>query len=170
MEIDKYIIILTFIPWLLIFIVSTINNLNNPNYKSFSFKYLRNNIFKIFRLDTLLLIIAFWYFSSFNREFVSQYLFSIMCLYLFVNFFYEKRQNLEKGFWKANILNIILLIIIMSIPFILYYNNYDLDTVYKLMLIYLFGEYIIILLVSYITKLIKFLLKKIKGNKKNTEI
>ena len=93
-----------------------------------------------------------------------------MCLYLFVNFFYEKRQNLEKGFWKANILNIILLIIIMSIPFILYYNNYDLDTVYKLMLIYLFGEYIIILLVSYITKLIKFLLKKIKGNKKNTEI
>ena len=63
--INKYIILLTFIPWIIIFIISSIRNLNNNNYQNFTFKYLTKNLFKIFRLDTLFLIIVFFYFASF---------------------------------------------------------------------------------------------------------
>ena len=160
MELDRYITWITFIPWILIITVSMISNLNNENYRKISFKYLSKNIFKIFRLDTLLLIICFWYFASFDREFVDKYLFAIMCLYLFVNFFYEKRNPIKKQFWKDNIISIILLIIINIIPFIYYNNTGNLNFTYKIMLLYLFLEYIIILIVSYISKLIKKLFKK----------
>ena len=160
MELDRYITWITFIPWILIITVSMISNLNNENYRKFSFKYLSKNIFKIFRLDTLLLIICFWYFASFDMEFVDKYLFAIMCLYLFVNFFYEKRNPIKKQFWKDNIISIILLIIINIIPFIYYNNTGNLNFTYKIMLLYLFLEYIIILIVSYISKLIKKLFKK----------
>ena len=95
MNINKYIILVTFIPWILIVFVSVLSNLNNENYQKFSFKYLGKNFFKIFRLDTLLLILCFWYFASFHKTFVDKYLFSIMCLYLFVNFFYEKRSDYQ---------------------------------------------------------------------------
>ena len=160
MDIEKYIILITFIPWILIIVVSMISNLNNEHYQTFSLKYLSKNIFKIFRLDTLLLIICFWYFASFDREFVDKYLFAIMCLYLFVNFFYEKRNPINKKFWKENIIQIILLIIMNLIPFIYYNNTGNLNFTYKIMLLYLFFEYIIILIVSYISKPIKKLFKK----------
>ena len=151
MDIEKYIIIVTFIPWILIAIVSTISNLNNEHYCTFSLKYLGKNIFKIFRLDTLLLILCFWYFASFGLEFVDKYLFAIMCLYLFVNFFYEKKNSLKKGFFQAHIMELIILLLVISIPFIYYH--------YKLMLLYLFFEYIIILIISLIAKFIKKICK-----------
>lgn len=160
MNINKYIILVTFIPWILIVFVSVLNNLNNENYQKFSFKYLGKNFFKIFRLDTLLLILCFWYFASFHKTFVDKYLFSIMCLYLFVNFFYEKRNPLKKNFFKENIIQIILLLFITIIPFIYYYKTNNLNITYKIMLLYLYLEYIIILIVSYITKLIKKLFNK----------
>lgn len=159
MDIEKYIIIVTFIPWILIAIVSTISNLNNEHYCTFSLKYLGKNIFKIFRLDTLLLILCFWYFASFGLEFVDKYLFAIMCLYLFVNFFYEKKNSLKKGFFQAHIMELILLLLVISIPFIYYHNTDNLNFTYKLMLLYLFFEYIIILIVSLIAKFIKKICK-----------
>lgn len=164
MELEKYITFITFIPWILIIIVSMLNNLNNENYQKFSLKYLGKNIFRIFRLDTLLLIICFWYFASFNKEFVDKYLFAIMCLYLFVSFFYEKRNPFKKNFWKENFIQIILLIIINIIPFVYYYQTDNLIITYKIMLLYLFFEYIIILIVSYIAAPIKMLFQK-KGSK-----
>ena len=160
MDIERYITWVTFIPWILIIIVSLINNLNNEHYQNFSLKYLTRNIFKIFRLDTLLLIICFWYFASFNREFVDKYLFAIMCLYLFVNFFYEKKNSLKKNFVKENFIQLILLLMIILIPFIYYHVTDNLNFTYKIMLLYLFLEYIIILIVSYFTKLLKKLFKK----------
>lgn len=166
MELEKYITFITFIPWILIIIVSMLNNLNNENYQKFSLKYLGKNIFRIFRLDTLLLIICFWYFASFNKEFVDKYLFAIMCLYLFVSFFYEKRNPFKKNFWKENFIQIILLIIINIIPFVYYYQTDNLIITYKIMLLYLFFEYIIILIVSYIAAPIKMLFQK-KGLSRN---
>lgn len=155
MELEKYIIFLTFVPWILIVIISMLNNLSNKYYKRFSLKYLGKNIFKIFRLDTLLLLIFFWYFSSFNREFVGQYLFAVMCLYMFVNFFYEKRNSLKKGFFRENVIEIILLIIFNILPFIYYYQTGELINTYKIMLLYLFFEYFIIIIVSLIARVIK---------------
>ena len=164
MDIEQYIIWITFIPWILISIVSLINNLSNEHYQKFSLKYLSRNIFKIFRLDTLLLIICFWYFASFNKEFVDKYLFAIMCLYLFVNFFYEKQNRVKKNFLKENIIELILLLIVMIIPFIYYHITNNLNLTYKIMLLYLLLEYIIILIVSLIARIIKKVFKR-KGSK-----
>lgn len=163
MELEKYIIFITFIPWILIVLISMLYNLNNENYKKFSLKYFSKNIFRIFRLDTLILIICFWYFASFDKEFVDKYLFTIMCLYLFVSFFYEKGNTLKKNFWKDNIIEIILLIIINILPFLYYHQTGNLLNTYKIMLLYLFFEYIIILMVSYIAALFKKI-----GKKKNS--
>lgn len=160
MNIDKYIVLITFIPWLLFFIVSILNNLNNKDYKTFSLKYLKKNFFKIFRIDTLFLIIAFYYFSSFGKEFVDKYLFAVMCLYLFMNSFYEKKEKIKKDFFKKNFLNLVLLFIIMLIPFTVYFIKQKLVLTYKIMLLYLYFEYIMILLVNYISKFIFKVLKR----------
>ena len=159
MDIEKYIIIVTFIPWILIAIVSTISNLNNEHYCTFSLKYLGKKYLQNISLDTLLLILCFWYFASFGLEFVDKYLFAIMCLYLFVNFFYEKKNSLKKGFFQAHIMELILLLLVISIPFIYYHNTDNLNFTYKLMLLYLFFEYIIILTISLIAKFIKKICK-----------
>lgn len=160
MKIDKYIVLITFIPWLLFFIVSILNNLNNKDYKTFSLKYLKKNFFKIFRIDTLFLIIAFYYFSSFGKEFVDKYLFAVMCLYLFMNSFYEKKEKIKKDFFKKNFLNLVLLFIVMLIPFTVYFVKQRLVLTYKIMLLYLYFEYIMILLVNYISKFIFKVLKR----------
>lgn len=160
MELEKYITAITFIPWILIIIVSLLNNLNNEDAQSFSLKYLCKNIFKIFRLDTLLLIICFWYFASFDKDFVDKYLFAIMCFYLFVSFFYETKNKWVDNFWKKNSIQIFLIIIIILLPFIYYYVTNELVITYKIMLLYLFFQYIIILIVNYIAKVIKKIFKK----------
>lgn len=152
---DKYIVFLTFIPWILFFIVSIIRNLNNNNYRKFSFSYLRKNLFKIFRLDLLFLVGVYIYFASYKMEFVDKYLFLVMNLYLFVNSFYDKKSKISKNFYKKNIIELILLVLIMLIPFIIYIVKDNLVLTYKIMLLYLVFEYVIILLVSYLGRLLK---------------
>lgn len=160
MEINKYITYLTFVPWIFIYIVSVVRNLNNKQYQRFSWNYFKKNIFRIFRIDTLFLIIVFFYFASFGMEFVNKYLFAVICLYLCVNSFYEKNKSLEKNFGQKYLAELILLFIFMLIPFGLYYIKHDLAFTYKFMLISLFLEYILILLVSTIVKLFKKIIKK----------
>ena len=157
--INKYIILLTFIPWIIIFIISSIRNLNNNNYQNFTFKYLTKNFFKIFRLDTLFLIIVFFYFASFEKDFVNKYLFTVMNIYLCVNSIYEKKAKYSENFLKNNIFNFIILIIILTTPFIFYFIRKDLVVTYKIMLIYLFIEPLIIILINYISKLLKKIIK-----------
>lgn len=161
MEINKYITFLTFIPWVFMYVVSIIRNLNNKEYHTFSWKYLKKNILRIFRIDTLFLIIVYFYFASFDMEFVSEYLFAVICLYLFVNSFYEKKKPLKKDFLKNYIGEAFLLFLYMLLPFLGYYiMYYDLVFIYKWMLLSLFFEYFLILIGCMIVKLFKNILKK----------
>lgn len=155
MDLDQYITILTFIPWVLYIVVSLITNLNKEEYRLINFNYIRKNFFKIFRLDTLFLLIVFIYFTTFKMEFVLEYLFAIMCIYLFVNSFYEDKNKLKKGFFKENIISIILIFILILIPFIIYFKTKDIIKTYNIMLIYVFIEYILIIIASYIEKFLK---------------
>jgi len=159
MDLDQYITILTFIPWVLYIVVSLITNLNKEEYRLINFNYIRKNFFKIFRLDTLFLLIVFIYFTTFKMEFVLEYLFAIMCIYLFVNSFYEDKNKLKKGFFKENIISIILIFILILIPFIIYFKTKDIIKTYNIMLIYVFIEYILIIIVSYIEKFLKKIFK-----------
>ncbi len=152
---SKYIIFLTFIPWIIIFIVSSLRNINNPNYQKITFKYFTKNFFKIFRLDTLFLIIVFFYFASYDKEFVNQYLFAVMNIYLCVNSIYEKKEKYPKNFIKNNIFNIVILLLILITPFVIYFTKKDLVFTYKIMLIYLFLESLIIIIINKLLKLLK---------------
>lgn len=154
-KINNYIILLTFIPWIAIFFKSIITNLNNLNYQTFSWSYLFKNIFKIFRLDILLLVIVFFYFSSFDKSFVDKYLFSAMCIYMFLNSFYEEKNCLNKNFYQDNWLKLLIILIIMFIPFIIYYIYSNLKLTYQIMLMYLFLEYLIILFAHYLSLLLR---------------
>lgn len=159
MSIDKYIVLITFIPWILFFLKSGIYNLNNSNYESLSWKYLKNNFFKIFRIDTLFLIIAFYYFSSYGKDFVDKYLFAVMALYLLMNSFYDKKEKIKKGFVREKFINIILFLIVMIVPFFIYFGKHNLVLTYKIMLFYIFFQYIIIIAINYVSKLIRNLFK-----------
>jgi len=61
---------------------------------------------------------------------------------------------------KENIINLILLLVVMIIPFSIYFIKHKLILTYKVMLFYLFFQYIIIIVVNYIAKLIKKLFKR----------
>lgn len=159
MSIDKYIVLITFIPWILFFLKSGIYNLNNSNYETLSWKYLKNNFFKIFRIDTLFLIIAFYYFSSYGKDFVDKYLFAVMALYLLMNSFYDRKEKIKKGFVREKFINIILFLIVMIVPFFIYFGKHNLVLTYKIMLFYIFFQYIIIIAINYISKLIRKLFK-----------
>lgn len=153
--ISDYITIVTFIPWVLIFVLSAIYNINNEDYINFSGKYLKKNFFKIFRLDVLFLVGVFFYFASFKKVFVDKYLFPVICIYLFVNYFYENKKSIKKSFWKQNKLELLLLFIVILIPFLVYFKLNNLGLTYKIMLLYLFLEYIIIVVIKKIATLIK---------------
>lgn len=159
MSIDKYIVLITFIPWILFFLKSGIYNLNNSNYETLSWKYLKNNFFKIFRIDTLFLIIAFYYFSSYGKDFVDKYLFAVMALYLLMNSFYDRKEKIKKGFVREKFINIILFLIVMIVPFFIYFGKHNLVLTYKIMLFYIFFQYIIIIAINYVSKLIRNLFK-----------
>ncbi len=142
--INNYITFLTFIPWIIIFIITSLKNLT----KELSFKYLFKNFFKIFRFDTLFLIIVFFYFASFNKDFVNKYLFTVINIYLCVNSIYEPKPKFERGFFKKNILNLIILLLFLIAPPLLFliFNNLLLS--YIFMLLFLFFDYLFIFFIS----------------------
>lgn len=158
MEINNFILILTFIPWIIYFLTLMIKNFTKKDYTKFSFKYLKKNIFQIFRLDILFLILIFYYFATFNLEFVIKYLFLIMVIYLLVNSYYEKKSKFKENFLKENILKIIFLFLITLIPFLIYLKTHNLVLTYMLMFLYLFFNYFITIIISFFTNKIKKLL------------
>ncbi len=160
---NNYLIYLTFMPWLIVFITYTLHNLNNASYQKFSFKYLTKNFIKLFRIDLLVLIIMFYYFTSFKLEFVSMYLFAVMNIYLFVNSFYDHKNKLKEHFFKNNLLNLILIFLITLIPFLIYIFKHDLDLTYKLMLLYLFLEYPLLIITSTLSRELTKLFKRKKA-------
>ena len=107
-------------------------------------------------MDILILIMAFFFFASYNQEFVDKYLFLVMTLYLLVNkLFYEEKEKLTLSFFKNNILELILLFIIILIPLFTYFIKHNLVLAYKMIFIALFFEYFLILIVRKITQWIK---------------
>lgn len=150
-SINFYITLITFIPWIFLFMITIINTLNKSD-EEFSINYLKHHLLKIFRIDLLILIGCFFYFASFKKGFVNKYLFPVMCIYLLFNSFYENKKKLEKNFFKNNIINLIILFFIMLLPIIFYLMFRKLSLTYKIMFIMLFLEYFIVWLVKLVTK------------------
>lgn len=158
--INNCLILLTFIPWIAIFLKNIITNLNNPTYQKFLGPKFLPKIFKIFRLDTLLLVLVFFYFSSFDKAFVDKYLFPVICIYLFLNSFYAEKIPQNKNFFQDNWLKLFIILIIMLLPFLIYFIYGNLKLTYQIMLLYLFLEYLIIFFSHSLSILIKKIFRK----------
>ena len=142
--INNIITYLTFIPWTLVFVKNSLDKIGVKD--KLTFKYLKENFFKIFRLDLLVLIVVFFYFATFDKGFVHKYLFAVMNLYLFINSFYENKVNKYKI--KNKYITLIMIFILMFMPIVYYMLSNNLILTYKIMLICLYLENIIILIIK----------------------
>ncbi len=101
----------------------------------------------IFRFDTLILALVFYYFANYKVDFVSEILFFTINLYLLANKLYDKsinqKLNFKKEFFK--ILIVYLIALILLLPFIF---GHQLNLSYYL-------SFILILIIHFIIWLIK---------------
>jgi hypothetical protein len=140
----NFIIYLSIIPWLFYYSISIYKTLIDLD------KY---SVFYLFRFDSIILILIFAYFVSFNKTFVIEMLFATINLYLFINRLYEKNMT-HPRLKKVILDNKLLLLFIYILTFILIFF---LEKYLKLSYFY----YVLFAL-SFFVNTIVFLLKKLK--------
>jgi hypothetical protein len=140
----NFIIYLSIIPWLFYYSISIYKTLIDLD------KY---SVFYLFRFDSIILILIFAYFVSFNKSFVIEMLFATINLYLFINRLYEKNMT-HPRLKKVILDNKLLLLFIYIFTFILIFF---LEKYLKLSYFY----YVLFAL-SFFVNTIVFLLKKLK--------
>ena len=145
---DRLIVFLSFVPWLLYFVIygmraiSDVEKLNDNN----KFKWLKTHIFQIFRLDNLVLILVFYYFLKHHNNLVDKMLFSAINLYLFVSSLYDKPFREKGKLLRNHSILWIIVGIILIIPFGYYFRTNNLQETYKLMFAYTFFAYLMFML------------------------
>ena len=94
----KIIVYLTFIPWLLYFSSLCNNAIKDLKENKVTKKWIKENIFKIFHFENIILFAIFIYFSAYYHNadqiwLVDVLLFSAINLYLFFNRYYDKNTR-----------------------------------------------------------------------------
>lgn len=159
----RIIISLTFIPWILYLVSSSSRVIKEFRGQKINKEFLKNNLFNLFRLDTIILVLIFIFFSitypSANQIWLIRVLLFISInLYLLLNSIYDKK-NKEKLLKKEyNI--IFLLVILMLIPIVFYLISKKYTTAYYIMFGYSILNGLIVLLCSIINNKINKLKKK----------
>lgn len=150
----KFIVLLTFIPWFLYFASLCKSAIYNLNENKVTWKWLKENIFKIFHFENLILIGLFVYFSIYHYKanqifLVEILLFSSINLYLFINRYYDK-TNIEYKIGNKDITTILIILMLSLIPVIFYLTTNREVITYFILFGYSFFNYIIV----FISKLI----------------
>jgi len=137
--------ILGLLTWILCFTKELIFTLKNTNLKESFFKDFKGKALKIIRFDKLLLIIIFIIYVNFNKDFVTSLVFTVICLYFFINKFYEKSKK-EKNIKiiKKHWLTIVITYLLALIPFIYLIITKDYDNTSIVLLLYIYFSYFII--------------------------
>lgn len=164
---DAVIIYLTFITWLLNYLLRSKNALKEINFKKDP-KYL-NWFKKNFKIMPLLLILLFIFFMNFDNEIVNKILFFTINLYLYIDLIHEDKISKKKlKFTSKNKIIFLLILLISIIPFIYFYLTKNLSITYLLLFIYSYFAYLLVLIMLIIDKKItKYLSKKNNIKKKN---
>ena len=160
--INKIIIYITFIPWILFYSKLIHTALKETKYKKINFSWLKKHFNNIIHFDILILIVLFYYFSKYDDYIVDKMLFSVINLYLFVNSYYDKRNISKNKLNKEDLIPIIIIVLISIIPFILYEMNENLLSIYQTLFIYSLFAYILVLIIRLIISKISCLNKKVR--------
>lgn len=142
--------------WFLCYTKEILYTLKNMDPKDSFFKNFKTNAISVLRLDKLLLIIIFIIYVNFNKAFVTSMLFSVICLYLFINKFYEKTKK-EKNInvIKNNLITVIFSYLFALIPFIYLIITKDYDNTSIILLFYIIFSYFIIEISKKISNFLK---------------
>lgn len=164
----KFLVYLTFIPWLLYFITLSKNTIKVLKTNKLTKEWIKSNIFNIFHFENLILFGIFIFFSIAYRSrdqiwLVDALLFSAINLYLFINTYYQKKKTNAK-ITNSDIPIILILIILTCIPFIFYASTHKYVIVYYILFAYIFFDYPIVYISKQINDLIIKMVKKENEN------
>ncbi len=146
---NKLIILITFIPWIINFYANLLDIYRSIDYQKLpALEWLKKNFFKEFRIDALIIILIFIYFSNFDKLFVCQYLFLVMNLYFYINSLYDTKHEIKKlACIKNNYKEMLLVNLISFLPFVYYYFTKNLVSTYLALFAITFLNFILITLI-----------------------
>lgn len=141
---NKVFVFLALLSWFVCFTYEIIFTLKNIDTHDI-LKSIKKNVLQIIRLDKLFLIVIFIIYIRFNKDFITSLVFMVICLYMYINKLYEKTKK-EKLLMtiKKHWLELIVLLVITSLPFIYLLLTKNFDNTYIILLIYiLFHQFLI---------------------------
>lgn len=155
---SKFIVLLTFIPWFLYFASLCKSAIYNLNENKITWNWIKDNIFKIFHFENLILIGLFVYFSIYHYKanqifLVEILLFTSINLYLFINRYYDK-TNVEYKIGNKDITTILIILFITLIPIMFYLTTNREVITYFILFGYSFFNYIIVFISKFINNII----------------
>lgn len=160
----KFLVYLTFIPWILYFSSVCKNAIKDLKRVKVNKEWIKKNIFKIFHFENIILFAIFSYFS-FNYKDANQIwlvdvlLFSAINLYLFFNRYYDKNRNDER-IGTGDVSTILIILLLIAIPLIYYVSTHNYVNTYYILFGYSFFNYLIVFVAKYINDLIMKLIKR----------
>lgn len=160
----KFIVLLTFIPWFLYFTSLCKSAIQDLNTSKINLSWIKDNIFKIFHFENLILIAIFVYFSiSYYKAdqiwLAEVLLFSAINLYLFFNRYYDK-NNKEYKIGNRDITTILIILFIVLLTIIFYLSTNRFTITYYILFIYSFFNYLIVFISKSINDLIYKLVRR----------
>lgn len=160
----KFVVYLTFIPWLLYFSSVCKNAIKDLKRVKVNKEWIRKNIFKIFHFENIILFGIFIYFSA-NYKHANQIwlvdilLFSAINLYLFFNRYYDKNRN-DSKIGTGDVSTILIILLLISIPLIYYVSTHNYVNTYYILFAYSFFNYLIVFIAKSINDLIMKIIRK----------
>lgn len=164
MDFEKMVVYMTFIPWMLYFMKNSFTIMKElKEAKKMGYAHwFKKNFYRIFRMDTLLLLALFFYFARYNTAIVNKLLFTVIHLYMWVNTFYDNKESKER-FEKSDMIPSIFLLLCMVIPIIWFEKALTQVEAYKLMCIFTFFTFVFVVLAKLLSVPITNLWKKKKS-------
>ena len=151
-EVNKIALYIGFIIWMFYSYFAISKEILAKNrIKTSYLEYARKNIFKVLRIDKLILVLVFLFYTTFKNNSVSIYLFDIMILYFFINLMYEEIKMKKINFGKE-IYYYISLLVICLLPLVYYFLKGEIIITLSIIMVIMYIIPLLFLVVNNILK------------------
>lgn len=166
---SKLFVYLSFIPWLIYFSSICNNAIKDLKKNKINKTWLKNNIFKIFHFQNIILFGIFVYFSIYYYKakqiwLVEILLFAAINLYLYINHYYDK-NNSDEQLSSSDLPTILIILLLVMIPIIFYISTKNRLVTYFILFGYSFFNYLIVYVAAFIHKKLLDIFSKQNGHK-----